>query len=193
MGVLDFIKRLLQPQDEGMVRSESGKPGATQASRSGLALSELAGRLGLSEDDLRRVEPIYQEFVIPKRSGGKRRIYAPAPALKAVQHRILRRLLARLKCHPAAKGFERGQSIVTNATPHVRQGVILRLDLKDYFESTKAERVRGFFVRLGWDKEATGILLKLCTYHGGLPPGAPTPPPPRNPLNYRLDSRLAAL
>lgn len=193
MRFFNFFKRLFQPADEGMVRSEPGKPEPTQRSRSGLPLSELARRLEMTEDDLGRVEPIYQEFVIPKRSGGKRRIYAPAPALKAVQRRILHRLLARVKCHPAANGFERGQSIVTNALGHVRQAVVLRLDLKDYFECTKEKRVRDFFLRLGWDKEATGILLKLCTYHGGLPPGAPTSPRLSNLINYRLDSRLAAL
>src|SRR5260370_28626282 len=145
MSFFDFIKRLFLPPDEGIIQREPGA--ASPSSRHGLPLSELARRLGFSEEDLRQVEPIYHEFSIPKRGGGQRRIYAPAPALKAVQRRILRRLLARLKCHPAAHGFERGQSIVTNALRHVRQAVVLRLDLKDYFESTKVERVRGFFAR----------------------------------------------
>jgi RNA-directed DNA polymerase len=181
MGLFDFLKRLIQPEDEG------------ELSRPGLPLSELAGRLKMTEEELRRVEPIYHEFVIPKRSGGQRRIYAPAPELKAVQRRILRRVLARLKCHPAAKGFERGQSIVTNARPHVHQAVVLRMDLKNYFESTNAERVRDFFLRIGWGKEATETLLKLCTHRGGLPPGAPTSPRLSNLVDYRMDRRLTAL
>src|SRR6266849_6996496 len=111
MTVFDFIKRLFQPGDEGTIRSEPGKKPARKPSRPGLPLSELARRLKMNEEDLRQVEPIYHEFAIPKRSGGQRRIYAPAPELKAVQRRILRWVLARLKCHPAAKGFERGQSI----------------------------------------------------------------------------------
>src|SRR5437763_13730929 len=125
MAFFDFLKRLIQPGDEGMAAVERNRK------MPGLLLSELARRLKMTEEELRRVEPIYHEFAIPKRSGGQRRIYAPAPELKNLQRRILRRVLARLKCHPAAKGFERGQSIVTNALPHVRQAVILRMDLKN--------------------------------------------------------------
>jgi hypothetical protein len=180
-----------------MERSEpapkKGEIAKGRPSRPGLPLSELAGRLKMTEEDLRQVEPIYHEFDIPKRSGGRRRIYAPAPELKAIQRLILRRVLGRLKCHPAAKGFERGQSIVTNALPHVRQTVVLRMDLKNYFESTKAGRVRDFFLRIGWGQEATEILLKLCTLRGGLPPGAPTSPRLSNLVNYRMDQRLRGL
>ncbi len=67
------------------------------------------------------------------------------------------------------------------------------MDLKDFFEATKAGRVREFFLRLGWDKEAAGILVKLCTHRGGLPPGAPTSPRLSNLVNYRMDCRLTAL
>src|SRR6516165_3025228 len=150
MGLLDFIKRLLQPQDEGVVRS----PPTPSDS---LGVSELARRLKLNEEELRLIEPKYQEFSISKRSGGQRRIFAPTNDLKKLQRRILRSILSRLKCHPAAKGFERGQSIVTNASAHVRQSVVIRMDLKDYFESTKAERIRDFFRRIGWDIEAAEI------------------------------------
>jgi RNA-directed DNA polymerase len=193
MGLFEFLKRLIQPEDEGMVRSEPGKKPAGKPSHPGLPLSDLARRLKMTEEELRRIEPLYHEFAISKRSGGQRRIYAPALELKAIQRRILGRVLARLKCHPAAKGFERGQSIVTNALPHVRQAVVLRMDLKNYFESTKVERVRDFFLRIGWGKEAAEILLKLCTHRGGLPPGAPTSPRLSNLINFRMDQRLTSL
>src|SRR5438067_1149166 len=196
MSFLDIIKRIFQPADEGMARSEPAQKKAKAShgsSRPGLPLSELAYRLKMTEDDLRQVEPIYDEFTIPKRSGGQRRIFAPSPALKKVQRRIIRRVLARLKSHPAARGFERGQSIVTNALPHIGRAVVLRLDLKDYFESTKARRVRDFFLRIGWGQEAADVLQKLCTHRGGLPPGAPTSPRLSNLVNYRMDRRLTAL
>lgn len=187
MGFFDFLKRLIQPGDKGMAAVERNRKTL------GLPLSELARRLKMTEEELRQIQPTYHEFAIPKRSGRQRRIFAPSSGLKAVQRRILRRVLSRLKCHPAAKGFERGQSIVTNALPHVGQAVIIRMDLKDYFESTEAKRVRDFFLRIGWDKEATEILLKLCAHRGGLPPGAPTSPRLSNLVNYRMDARLAAL
>ena len=42
---------------------------------------------------LRRFEPRYREFAIPKRSGGTRRIPAPDDELKRLQRSILLRLL----------------------------------------------------------------------------------------------------
>lgn len=159
----------------------------------GLGVEELARRLGMSADDLRKVQPAYTEFTVPKRAGGTRRINAPDRALKAVQRRILRRLLARLRAHPAAMGFERGRSIVTNALPHVGKAVVLRMDLQDFFGTTSARRVRDYFRRIGWNGEAADLLTRLCTHEGGLPQGAPTSPRLSNLVNHKLDARLAGL
>ena len=156
-------------------------------------VAELARRLDLAEDELRRCQVSYRRFTIPKRSGGKRRISAPDAELKGLQRRILRRLLARLKAHPAATGFERGKSIVTNARAHQRQAVVLRFDLKDFFPSTGAKRIKRYFRRIGWNRRATRLLLKFCTYEDGLPQGAPTSPRLSNLVNYRVDARLAGM
>ncbi|MHC4949226.1 MAG: reverse transcriptase family protein, partial [Planctomycetota bacterium] len=144
--------------------------------------------------DLAAVDARYRAFDIPKRDGrGRRRILAPAPELKAVQRRILRRVLALLVAHPAATGFERGQSIVTNARRHAGRAVVVRLDIVDFFPSTTARRVHDFFRRVGWSREAARRLTDLCTRDGGLPQGAPTSPRLANLVNYRLDTRLARL
>jgi RNA-directed DNA polymerase len=158
-----------------------------------LSVAELARRLGMIEDELRQIEPCYQEFTLAKRSGGTRRILAPTPPLKAVQRRILRRLLSQLRCHPAAHGFERRRSIVTHALPHTGQAVVLCLDIKNFFESTSVKRVHTFFRDLGWSKEAADLLRRLCTTDGGLPQGAPTSPRLSNLVNMRLDARLTGL
>src|SRR3989442_273634 len=65
----------------------------------GHGVEELARRLAKTVDELRAFQPIYREFVIPKRAGGTRRILAPENELKALQRCILHRLLGRLKCH----------------------------------------------------------------------------------------------
>jgi hypothetical protein len=160
---------------------------------SGYGVEELARRLGLREDELRAIEPVYRSFSIPKRSGGTRHILAPDGSLKAIQRRILRRLLRRLRCHAAAVGFERGRSIVTNALPHVGKPVIVRLDLKEFFPSTRVARVRKYYRTIGWNREAAWLLVRLCTHQGGLPQGAPTSPRLSNLVNHRLDARLAGL
>ena len=156
-------------------------------------LPELARRLDLDLEDLVRCRVEYRRFSIPKRSGGQRTISAPDRGLKDLQRRILRRLLARLKVHPAATGFEPGKSIVTNALAHRSQAVVLRFDLEDFFPSTSAARLKAYFRRIGWNRPATKLLLKLCTYEDCLPQGAPTSPRLSNLVNYRLDARLAGM
>jgi retron-type reverse transcriptase len=157
----------------------------------GRGLDELAARLKLSVEELKAVKPSYHEFTIAKRSGGRRKIAAPEPELKALQRRILRRLLARLPVHPAATGFRRGESIVSHARRHQGQAVVMHLDLVDFFPSTSAKRIEKYFLAIGWNREAAKLLTKLCTYGGGLPQGAPTSPVLSNLVNYRLDARIA--
>ena len=96
------------------------------------------------------MHPVYRSFHIAKRSGGTRLILAPDERLKALQRRIVRRLLRRLRCHAAATGFERGRSIVANALPHAGKAVVVRLDVKDFFGSTRSRR------RCGLGRPASG-------------------------------------
>lgn len=169
------------------------KGAAAEAGGGGHGSDELARRLGLGEAELRALVPRYRQFKIKKRSGGQRVIDEPEEQLKRVQRLILRRLLGRLRSHPAAHGFERGRSIVTAARPHARRAVVLRLDVQDFFASTRSERVSSYFRRIGWGAEAATLLTTLCTHRGGLPQGAPTSPRLSNLLNFRLDARLSAL
>lgn len=159
----------------------------------GRGLDDLASRLGTNPSELAAVPLEYREFRVPKRSGGERRILAPRPPLRALQRRILRRVLGRLRCHPAATGFERGISIVTNAAVHQGRAVVVRMDLRDFFESTRAARVGRFLRRAGWNRPAARRLETLCTWNGSLPTGAPTSPRLANLVNQRLDRRLAGL
>jgi RNA-directed DNA polymerase len=156
-------------------------------------VAELARRLDVSVDALQAIRPEYREFTVPKRAGGTRRIAAPSPELKAMQRRIVRRLLRRLRCHFSATGFERGHSIVSNAACHVGQAVVVRMDLKTFFDATRADRVEAYFRAIGWNREASGLLARLCTHRGGLPQGAPTSPRLSNLVNTRMDARLSGV
>jgi RNA-directed DNA polymerase len=166
---------------------------ATPASATRFDVDELARRLGIGAADLRTTRAGYRRFSIPKRSGGRREILAPDPATLALQRRVLRRLLTRIPIHDACHGFERGRSIVSNAAPHARRAVVLRLDIRDFFASTSTRRVRRLYRVLGWNREAAAILTRLTTYEGGLPQGAPTSPRLANLVNVRLDARFAGL
>jgi len=159
----------------------------------GHGVEELARRLDVSAVELSAARPNYRTFSMPKRSGGTRWIDVPEPGLKALQRRCLRRILARLRSHPNATGFERGHSIVTNAILHAGKAVVVRTDIRDFFPATRAGRVRRYFRCVGWNREAAGLLTRLCTYDGRLPQGAPTSPRLSNLVNYRMDARLAAM
>lgn len=194
MGLGKFLKKLLSgeadpPQTFGQSQGIDPAPTAT----AGLNVDELARRLGMDPAAIQAVQPAYQTFEIAKRSGGTRKIAAPAPPLKALQRTILRRLLGRLKGHDAACGFQRGRGIVSNARAHVGKALVLRMDLKNFFDRTPARKVEAYFRAIGWDKQAAALLTGLVTYKGSLPQGAPTSPRLSNLVNYRLDCRLAAL
>lgn len=135
----------------------------------------------------------YRPFVKPKKDGRDRQIWAPSPALKELQKRLLRRYLQHLLIHQAATGFRRGVSIVTNAQRHAGSAIILTADLTDFFPSTSAQRVRQCFISHGWHGQALNILMRLCVYRGGLPQGAPTSPCLSNLVNIELDNALATL
>ena len=135
----------------------------------------------------------YTRFTIPKRRGGARTISAPNEKLKVLQRRILYRLLNPLPIHPSVTGFVRGRSIVDNARPHVGSGVVINLDLADFFPTITTERVAAMFRGLGWDADSAMILSRICTDEGRLPQGAPTSPAISNLVCRRLDERLTGL
>ena len=154
---------------------------------------ELATRIGIPLADLEAVPVEYTTFQLPKRGGGTRTITAPAPALKALQRQIYRRLLKRLPVHAAVTGFRPGYSIASNAACHAGQAVVVRMDIRDFFGSTTAKRVERYFRRLGWNRAASALLVRLCTHEGVLPQGAPTSPALANAVNFEMDARLAGL
>jgi RNA-directed DNA polymerase len=160
---------------------------------SGHGIDELARRLGLEPAFLSMLQPRYRPVDIPKRTRGRRRLWVPDDALKALQRRILRRLLRRLRCHPAVTGFQRGESIVSNARRHAGRAVVVRIDFMNFFPTTRADRVYRYFRKIGWNRPAARLLARLCTHQGGLPQGAPTSPRLSNLVNFRLDRRLAAM
>ncbi len=180
--------------------------------------ADVATALGLSVRKLRwlcfhseaaqRVH--YTAFEIPKRSGGTRRLAAPHQTLKAAQTRVLHDILEKVPLGAPAHGFVKGRSTVTNARAHLKQGVVVNLDVKDFFPSIGFRRVRGVFEHLGYSPAVATVLALLCTeaprrpveyagvtYHvalgeRALPQGACTSPALSNLISRRLDRRLSA-
>ncbi|MCP4172115.1 MAG: RNA-directed DNA polymerase [Fuerstiella sp.] len=156
-------------------------------------LSELGKRLGISCNVLERFEVGYRISEISKPRGGVRRLEIPNEETKKLQRTILRRLLTGLDIHPFACGFEQGTSIVDAATPHEGRLVVVRMDVRRFFESTTAARVQAYFQGIGWDAASAATLARLTTFHGHLPQGAPTSPKLSNLVNAPLDEALMRL
>jgi hypothetical protein len=153
----------------------------------------------------------YRRFVIPKRGGGERAIWAPLPTLKAAQHWILRNVAEKLPVHGAAHGFLPGRSILTNAAAHTGARLIVKMDVKDFFPTVTLKRVKGIFRKAGYREQVATLLALICTeaprevveqdgqtYYVSLgprclPQGAPTSPALTNTLCLRLDRRISGL
>ncbi len=148
---------------------------------------------------------------VPSPTRPCRLLEIPKPRLKRSQRWILDEILALLPVHDASHGFVPGRSIVTNAALHTGQEVVVRFDLKDFFPSVPASRVRGVFAKLGYPQSVSRLLMGLCTTvciedieftdpklyelceRPHLPQGAPTSPALANLCAYRMDCRLAGL
>lgn len=154
-----------------------------------------------------------------KKRGTPRLLAAPKTRLKQIQRQILDGILAHIPPHEAAHGFRPGRSIRSYAAPHAGQEIVLRFDLRDFFPSIAAPRIRAIFASAGYPREVALLLTGLCTtlapeelwstYPSDAPPlewavkerhrrrhlpqGAPTSPALANLSAYRLDVRLQGL
>jgi hypothetical protein len=137
---------------------------------------------------------------------GTRLVEAPKDRLRGGQRRILRGLLERVPVHAAAHGFVPGRSTLTHASLHAGRERVVRIDLKCFFGSIHARRVRGVFRALGYAPRVARLLTGLCTTttpsdlasgwpwrQPHLPQGAPSSPWLANLVAWRLDARLTGL
>lgn len=159
-----------------------------------LTVRDLLSLFQLSERNLykltNRPKHYYRRFSIPKRSGGFRTIEAPTPLLKKIQHQILENFLEPHPVSRFAKAYKKGATLKEMARFHVKQQIVVRIDLTDFFGSLKEASVFRFFRQQGYSEAVTVILTKLTTYKGGLPQGAPTSPTLSNILMRKIDEKV---
>ena len=133
----------------------------------------------------------YSTFKLPKKKGGFRLINAPSKNMKLLQRWILDNILYKLNAGEYAHGFIPNKSIVTNASVHIGQELVLGIDLKDFFPSITLKRVIGLFRSIGYTEEISHVMGELCTFNWRLPQGAPTSPMISNLIAWGMDIKLS--
>jgi RNA-directed DNA polymerase len=145
--------------------------------------------------------PVYIHFRISKKKAGYREISAPDSRLKKVHKKLNYYLQAYYLCikPDEVTGFiinpkylETKHDIIENARMHVGKKYILNIDLKDFFSTISAKRVKDLFSSdlFYFDEQITNALTLLTTYNGKLPTGAPTSPVISNFLCLKMDQQI---
>lgn len=119
----------------------------------------------------------YKPFKKLKPNGTHRVIDNPRKEIKAVQSRILRRILELVPNTAGMGGGLRGVSTADVASKHKNQPVVVSLDLRNCFGTITHKHVHDLFKnRLHFGRDVASPLTRLTTYHRHLPQGAPTSP-----------------
>lgn len=152
---------------------------------------------------------LYDVFKIPKESGGVREIRAPHPYLKRLQYRIYMNILHPLHVemgeHVTAyrKGVGTKRAVMQHiykcdvcdeappgetakSHPCPRMGTFIKMDLKDFFHSTRKWWITDFLISVGYSPYVSDLMSSLMTVPGlpnpknpnlvvtGVPQGSPT-------------------
>ena len=121
------------------------------------------------------VESNYRVYKIKKKSHGYRTIYAPNKTLKYIQRQILNNILNNKSISKYATAYHKGISLRDNAIPHINKDVVLKLDIKNFFESISFGDVYNACFAIDSFPKSVGMLLTyLCTYSDHLTQGSPT-------------------
>ena len=157
-------------------------------------------------ENMRTRAKCYNEFKIPKKSGGERTIQAPEKDLKDIQ-KCLNFILSELwHPHDCAHGFTHGRSVVSGASMHVGHNYVFNTDIKDFFPSITLKRVRSALKTMGLPESTASFIAELATLPSAaanagavsagdcvLPQGAPTSPILSNIVCGKMDIRLMGL
>lgn len=146
-------------------------------------------------------DPVYINFQILKKRSGVRHIQAPDENLKTIQKRLNYYLQAvYLTIKPTCvHGFVIKQgaggltyNITSNAQVHVKNKYLLNLDIKDFFPSIHAHRIKQTLMKepFQFNDEISTIIALLGSYKKRLPTGAPSSPVLANMICYEMDLEL---
>lgn len=170
------------------------------------SLKAIAALLMCEESYLREqaATPQYYSFQAPKANGAFRLIENPHPKLKECQRHLADLLQgvyygirprSSYAFIPGTADETSPCNIYTNALRHCQSKWILQLDLKDFFHSISAQRIKEMFIALPFHfpEDTAHVLARLVTSKNRLPMGAPTSPVLSNLICFEMDHQLDKL
>lgn len=192
-----------------------------------LTLNHLSYQTGASYGFLRsicerKIDP-YSDLAIKRKNGRSMRpISIPNPILMDVQRWILDRILATLPVHHNSYDYAAGKSIRQCAQKHLGARWLVKLDIRDFFQSINEVQVYSIFEGVGYQPLVSLELARICTRYaehstyidinrykarphyaiikayrrpllGFVPQGAPTSGALANFVAYPLDIKLTEL
>ena len=174
---------------------------------------------GLSSKKLNETSNEYSEVDIPKKTGGARKLRIPNPQLKDVQNSLKAFIEKNFqdRIHFSCHSYRKNKSIISNAYPHLGNEVLIKLDIKNYFQNITQAQIREAlylgskshsfhpaykeFCQYIPDKlaqakgyldfpENEDALIRLLHTEHGLPQGAPTSPVISNLVLSQFDQEM---
>lgn len=118
----------------------------------------------------------YTKKYIKKSNGKVRELLVPNGYLKSIQKNILNNVLNGLSVSKYVTSYLPKKSLKDNACPHVNKKIVLKLDIKDFFNNITFENLYNVLPNTVFPPSIKVLLLKLCMYDDYLPQGAPTSP-----------------
>jgi len=163
----------------------------------------------------------YRDFRIKKRSGGFRIISIPCSNLLHVQRWIDKFILKNVDKSNYSFAYESGKKIENCASQHLGCKWLIKIDLRNFFQSLSEIQVYQVFKKHGYSELVSMELARLCTkIHsiycrkykekhwisdrkkykfyserriGNLPQGAPTSPRLSNAILFEFDKEIASI
>lgn len=134
----------------------------------------------------------YRTYKIPKSNYKElRTIEEPLPDLKHIQKWILTNILENMVVSRYAKAYKKHNNLMSNVRFHRNREVVLKLDIKNFFNSINIKLVINLFEKVGYSKALSVMLANLVTLNGRLTQGSPTSPIISNIIMVEFDKSIA--